>query len=163
MRTGRQPRSLTTSTKGHTKAQGQAWGPGGNPRGPRGGAARKFIFRGCWECGAEGHSRHECPDWLRILYKDGNPPPGHKGNKQQALDTWKANNAAKSRQKMKALGVHGEGKENDDDELSDGWEQPMRVFAIRECPPKAQVATTTSSRLSLVDPRIRTSRITSSA
>ena len=79
--------------------------------------------------------------YIYILDKDGNPPPGHKGKKQKALDTWKANKAAKNSQKVNSLGVEGEDTENDDDELSDGWEQPMRVFAIRECPPKEQVAT----------------------
>ena len=69
---------------------------------------------------------------MRILDKDGNPKPGHKGNKQKALDTWKANRTAKSGQRMNALGVDGEDTEDDDDELSDGWEQPMRVFALTE-------------------------------
>ena len=42
---------------------------------------------------------------------------------------------------MNTLGVDNEGTEDDDDESSDGWEEPMRVFAITECPPKEQVAT----------------------
>ena len=42
---------------------------------------------------------------------------------------------------MNALGVDGEDTEDDDDELSDGWEQPMRCFALTGCPPKEQVAT----------------------
>ena len=56
------------------------------------------------------------------------------------MDTWKANKATKNSQKINSLGVDGEDTE-DDDELSDGLEEPMKVFAIRECPPKEQVAT----------------------
>ena len=76
------------------------------------GKGAKFIFRGCWECGAgsEGdsrpnHSRHECPHWKRIYNSDGVPPAGHQGVKDKALAKWKASRPARTARKVNALGV----------------------------------------------------------
>ena len=64
--------------------------PKGGGKGDKGGKARgkggglKFNFRGCWECGEEGHYRHECPKWKSILDADGSPPHGNQGKKDKA-------------------------------------------------------------------------------
>ena len=112
--------------KGAAKGAGKGAGKGEG----KGAGFKKFIFRGCWECGVEGHSRHECPEWLRILDKDGSPPAGHKGKKQKALDSWKA----KKNAKVNALGVKADEKhendtEDDDDDEDDEdseYEEPSR-------------------------------------
>ena len=62
---------------------------------------KKFIFRGCWECG-EAHSRHECPKWKALLAaNNGVPPTGHKGAKDKAWAKWKADKQAHQAAKKK--------------------------------------------------------------
>ena len=62
---------------------------------------KRFIFRGCWQCGKEGHSRHECQEWKALLDSQGQPPKGHMGMKDKALAKWKAEKAAHQATKKK--------------------------------------------------------------
>ena len=79
-------------------------GQGKGRTGP-GGRGNKFMFRGCWECGAADHSRHQCEKWLKILDKDGRPPAGHKGAKDKAKDAWQKKRSAAKAAKDKAAGL----------------------------------------------------------
>ena len=49
----------------------------------------KFMFKGCWQCGDEGHHRADCPDWMKILDSSGAPPKDHKGARDVAYARWK--------------------------------------------------------------------------
>ena len=116
--------------------KGGGKGDGGKARGKGGGL--KFNFRGCWECGEEGHSRWECPKWKSILDADGSPPHGHQGKKDKAYASWKANKAkAKAagkppRKKVNALlgsqsdADYTEDEDDDDDSEYDArWSQDL--------------------------------------
>ena len=110
--------AFNRSPKGGGKGVGKARGRGGG---------LKFNFRGCWECGEEGHSQWECKHWTSILDSDGQPPKGQ-GKKDKAYASWKANKAkaeaagkGTSRKKVNALlGSQSEAEytedEDDDDE-----------------------------------------------
>ena len=74
------------------KGGGKGERPAGKARGKGGGL--KFNFKGCWECGEEGHFRWECKKWTSILDADGLPPTGHQGKKNKAYTSWKAKKAA---------------------------------------------------------------------
>ena len=95
----------------------------GDPKGRgKGGQGNKFMFRGCWECGQEGHSRHECEAWKKLLDAQGRPPSDHKGAKDKAYLAWKAKRDAKGAGKggkgaasLKVL-MSGENTEDEDDE-----------------------------------------------
>ena len=119
--------------------KGGGKGGGGKARGKGGGL--KFNFRGCWECGEEGHSRHECPKWKSILDADGSPPHGHQGKKDKAYASWKANKAkakagAAPRKKVNALlGSQSDAnsdytEDEDDDDDSEYDARGDRIFAI---------------------------------
>ena len=130
--------------------QGKGEGKGRQPPHLKGGKGNKFIFKGCFECGADDHSRAACPEWLKILDVSGSPPPGHKGKKDRAYETWKRNKAAKAaggkgggkggdrakNDKVNALGVEADAddtaSEDDDDESSEYEEDPLRVFALHQ-------------------------------
>ena len=56
-------------------------GSGERDRSAEAGSKRKSMFRGCWQCGVEGHNRAQCAEWLNIADKNGKPPAGHKGTK----------------------------------------------------------------------------------
>lgn len=123
----------------------------GNGKGDRSadsGAKRKFMFRGCWQCGVEGHNRAQCSEWLAVLDKNGKPPPGHKGAKDKAYDAWKAKRGTSKtgkgggkggkggrRDHVKALGGDSENTEDEDDfwseSESDGGDTD-RCFAFTE-------------------------------
>ena len=99
---------MVAAMKGKGKGDRTTAKKGGKSKGK----GAKFIFRGCWECGAgsEGdsrpnHSRHECPQWKRICNSDGVPPAGHQGVKDKALAKWKASRPARTARKVNALGV----------------------------------------------------------
>ena len=51
----------------------------------RGGEKKRWMFKGCWECGLEGHSRKDCKKWRAILDSKGLPPAGHKGAKDHGF------------------------------------------------------------------------------
>ena len=123
-------------------------GNGKGDRAANSGAKRKFMFRGCWQCGVEGHNRANCPEWLAVLDKNGKPPPGHKGAKDKAYDAWKAKrgtsktgkgngkgNKGGRRDHVKALGGDSENTEDEDDfwseSESDGADTD-RCFAFTE-------------------------------
>ena len=89
---------------------------------PKKRALPRFFFESGWECGKEGHSSHECPQWKRILDKEGKPPPGHKGAKDKALAKWKAEKAAATKKNtINFLGENVTADENTEDE-DDGGE-----------------------------------------
>ena len=76
----------------------------------------KFFFKGCWECGKEGHSRHECDVWKKLLAANqGKPPKGHKGAKDRAYLKWKEEKKATKKHKVNALGVQDPNETEDDD------------------------------------------------
>ena len=85
----------------------------GNDKGDRARTLTKFVFKGCWECEIEGHSRHECPQWKRMLGYDGRPPAGHKGAKDKALETWKAERTAARPDPRAATGAEAAGATDD--------------------------------------------------
>ena len=93
----------------------------------KGGQGNKFMFRGCWECGQEGHSRHECEIWKKLLDSQGRPPADHKGAKDKAYLAWKAKRDAARVRKGAGKGAaslrvlaNGENTEDEDD---DDWEE----------------------------------------
>jgi hypothetical protein len=120
--------------------------PKGGGKGDKGIKARgkggglKFNFKGCWECGEEGHSRWECKKWTSILDADGRPPAGHQGKKDKAYASWKAKKAAANaaagkppRKKVNALlGSQSDTdytEDEDDDDDSDSYDG-HRIFAM---------------------------------
>ena len=85
------------------------------------------------------HSRHECPQWLRVLDSKGIPPNGHKGAKDKALEAWKAKrNAAKAKKEhLKAFGPGpNQDTESEDDSWSESEEEEVgvgaRMFTIND-------------------------------
>ena len=113
-----------------------------NPKGnaPAPNAFRRFIFKGCWECGKEGHSRHACPDWKRILDKEGRPPAGHKGAKDKAFAKWKLEKAvAAKKNQINFLGervVVDDNTEDEDDERDQVDEFGLRHLKVMVEPVK---------------------------
>ena len=94
------------------------------PNSPAPNAFKKFIFRGCWECGKEGHSRHQCEAWKKVLDKDGKPPPGHKGAKDRAWAKWKADKAAaQKRDRINLLGQEATGDNTEDEDNGDEYDE----------------------------------------
>ena len=107
------------------------------------------MFRGCFQCGKEGHSRRECPEWLAMIDKDGKPPRDHKGAKDKAYEAWKAKRAAarsakgdgkgsRGKEHVKALGGKG-GNSDDTEDDDDYWSESEsedgatdRCFAFTE-------------------------------
>ena len=104
-------------------------------KGDRGGQKIKFNFRGCWECGVEGHSRWECDAWKRILDSNGRPPAGHQGAKDKAYVAWKKKRDAereksgKGSRSINGLAAH-EDTEGESDDDWDEDEEPGTVFAL---------------------------------
>ena len=116
---------------------------------------KRFFFKGCWECGKEGHSRHECPEWLRILDPSGKAPPGHQGAKDKALAKWKANKKsaigkAKSSGTISSveekelldwlerdaiMSIVSVDTESEDDDSDSSSRFPHKVFALNEPKP----------------------------
>ena len=110
-------------------------GKGGKGDRGKGGKGNKFIFKGCYECGAPDHSRIDCDAWKRILDADGRPPAGHQGKKDRALATWKAKRAAASGKggggKVNALGVSQDDDYDDygnTEDEDDYYEAPPHMF-----------------------------------
>ena len=108
--------------------------PAGGVRPPRGAAAAKavakpkagaakFIFPGCWECGEEGHQRHECGQWKKACGPSGAPPQGHKGARDRAYAKWKAN---KTRARVNNFEL-----DEEDVELDDEYD-PMMFVLVSE-------------------------------
>ena len=81
----------------------------------------KFFFKGCWECGVDGHSRHECPNWLRILDSDGRPPASHKGKKDIALEKWKQDRTSFRKNRINVIGVEAEADDFSETEYEDDF------------------------------------------
>ena len=80
----------------------------------------RFFFKGCWECGKEGHSRHECEIWKRLLASNNNKPPqGHKGAKDKAYLEWKEKRNAANKAKNGRIASLTE----DNTEEEDGWSE----------------------------------------
>ena len=112
-------------------------------------AYKKFIFRGCWECGQEGHSRHECPQWKRVIGKDGKPPAGHQGAKDKAWKKWKAEKeAARKKERINQL-THDDAGENTEDE--DGGEEYDEAGTGRVCALINEPIPTSNSFAALTD------------
>ena len=78
-------------------------------------AQRKFIFRGgCNHCGAEGHQRKDCAEFLAIKKKhNGELPPGCKGAREKAFDEWYTESKPKGSGKGKDKKAKGSGKGKD--------------------------------------------------
>ena len=89
---------------------------------PKAGAV-KFIFPGCWECGEEGHQRHECGQWKKACGPSGAPPQGHKGARDKAYAKWKAN---KTRARVNNFEL-----DEEDIELDDEYD-PMMFVLVSE-------------------------------
>ena len=105
-----------------------------NPRDKKGSEAKKanpfkkFIFRGCWECGDPKHSRYECPKWKALLDPQGKPPAGHKGMKDRAWAKWKEDKAAsKKRDRINLLQTE---TDTEDEDSSD--QEGDLVFSLVE-------------------------------
>ena len=49
-----------------------------------GGAKKRFIFKGCFECGSEDHQIKDCAERKRTIGADGKPPSGHKTARDKA-------------------------------------------------------------------------------
>ena len=120
-----------------------------NPRktGPGNGArARKFFrffFKGCWECRKEGHSRHECEVWKKLLAANNSKPPaGHKGAKDRAYLKWKEERDAKKKKEGRVAALTGdEGTEDDDDEWEDDDSDGDQIFSFIDDTPWQPVST----------------------
>jgi hypothetical protein len=65
-----------------------------------GGAKKRFIFKGCFECGSEDHQIKDCAERKRIIGADGKPPTGHKTARDKAWEKFKAKNPRKPRVNM---------------------------------------------------------------
>ena len=113
--------------------------------------ASRFIFKGCWECGKDGHSRHECPQWKKILV-DGKPPPGHKGAKDKALAKYKAERAAASDAKPKnKINYLGEEVSENNTEDEDNGDEQVDEFGLRHMKVMMEPVKTSNSFAALAD------------
>ena len=81
---------------------------------PKKNAFKKFIFRGCWECGEQGHNRQDCPKWKKIVDSTGKAPQGHQGAKDKAWAKWKSEKAASKGKDLVNM-LHDVDTEDEDD------------------------------------------------